>query len=86
MAKKKKGKRCWEGSNMSSWTLSQIPISLNRVKERKEKPHQYLNDMEYVLEVKAPMCERIILSMTDMELVDLITNAELLLKRRSLPQ
>lgn len=71
---------------MSSWTLSQLPISRNRIKERKENPHQYLNDMEYILEVKAPMCERIILSMTDMELVDLITNAELLLKRRSLPQ
>lgn len=76
----------WQGSNMASWTLSQIPINRKRVKEREENPHRYIDDMEYVLEVKAPMCDRITLSMTDKELTDLIVRAELILKRRSLPQ
>ncbi len=84
MAKKKV--RCWAGSNLTDWTLSQIPISPRRILERKKNPHHYLHDMEYKLEVKPVMCDAITLTMTDQELVDLIVNAELMLKQRSLPQ
>lgn len=79
-------KKNWNGDNMSSWCLEQIPISAARKKELKENPHRYLASLEYTLSVKAPMCDRITISMTESELVDLITNAELILKKRSLPQ
>jgi len=83
--------RQWKGSNGAFWRLSQRPISTERIKERKSNPHAHMTDLEYIIEVKYSMCDEYrnvfdTISITESELIDLIVNAELILKRRSLPQ
>jgi len=87
MAKKKKTKSIsWTGDRFSYWSITQIPISKEQVKERKKNPHRYFPAYEYEIKLKVPMCDAINFEVTEKELVDLIIKAELILKRKSLPQ
>jgi hypothetical protein len=91
MAKKKPKSKVlrvirWTGSNYSYWSISSIPISKSRIRERKTNPHKFFHDLEYEIELDIPMNDTIKIKMSEQELVSLIVNAELILKRRSLPQ